>query len=84
MVRLTMELVLEKCKVDNLQKIKKIDVFSGDLEEAALIKEMPYLEICSLSINKITSLKYFAHSQNLTELFLRKNQISDLLEVKHL
>ena len=84
MVKLTLDLIVHKCKTDNLFKIKKLDVWSSDLDEVALIKEMPNLEICSLSLNQITSLKYFGYSQNLTELYLRKNYISDLFEIKHL
>jgi Leucine-rich repeat (LRR) protein len=84
MVKLTLDLIIQKCKTDNLNKIKKLDVWSSELEEVSLIKDMPNLEICSLSLNQISSLKYFGYSQNLTELYLRKNHISDLLEIKHL
>jgi Leucine-rich repeat (LRR) protein len=84
MVKLTLDLIIQKCKTDNLTKIKKLDVWSSELEEVSLIKDMPNLEICSLSLNLISSLKYFGYSQNLAELYLRKNHISDLLEIKHL
>ena len=53
MKKLTIELIVQKCKTDNLQKIKKLDVWSSDLEEISIIKELPALEICSLSLNKI-------------------------------
>lgn len=49
-----------------------------------MIKDLPALEICSLSLNKITSLKFFQFSVNLTELYLRKNLITDLFEIKNL
>ena len=84
MVKLTLDLIVHKCKTDNLSKIKKLDVWSSDLEEVALVKDMPQLEICSLSLNQLTSLRFFSNCQNLTELYLRKNQISDLLEIRHL
>jgi hypothetical protein len=58
-VILTHEIIMQKCKTDNLSKIKKLDVWSCDLEEVGLVKEMTQLEICSLSLNQITSLKYF-------------------------
>ena len=45
---------------------------------------MPNIEICSLSLNKIHSLKDFAALKKLAELYLRKNVISDLTEVKYL
>ena len=60
MVKLTVEYVLNKCKIDNIKKIKKLDVWSSDLDEISLIKEMPFIEICSLSLNKIESLSYFS------------------------
>jgi cilla- and flagella-associated protein len=62
MVKLTLDLIIQKCKTDNLTKIKKLDVWSSELEEVSLIKDMPNLEICSLSLNQISSLKYFSYS----------------------
>ena len=82
MKKLTIELIVQKCKTDNLQKIKKLDVWSSDLEEVSMVKDITALEICSLSLNKITQLKFFQHSHNLTELYLRKNLISDLFEIR--
>ena len=84
MAVLSHELIKQKCKTDNLTKITKLDVWSSELEEVSMVRELPALEICSLSLNKITSLKFFVYSHNLTELYLRKNQISDLFEVRNL
>ena len=84
MVVLTKEYILNKCKTDSLNKIKKLDIWSSELEEVSLIKEMPNLEICSLSLNKITSLLDFKSSCNLVELYLRKNKIADLNEILYL
>ena len=47
---------------DSLIKIKKLDIWSSELEEVSLIKEMPNIEICSLSLNKITTLIDFKTS----------------------
>lgn len=65
MVKLTSDYVLQKCKTDSLKKIKRLDVFSSDLDEVSIIKELPNLEICSLSLNKIETLSYFSHCANL-------------------
>jgi len=45
---------------------------------------MPNIEICSLSLNKISTLKDFAALKKMSELYLRKNIISELIEVKYL
>lgn len=45
---------------------------------------MPNLEICSLSLNKIRSLAAFQSSRKLTELYLRKNTIDNLADIKYL
>jgi Leucine-rich repeat (LRR) protein len=42
------------------------------------------VEILSLSLNKITTLRDFANCPKLTELYLRKNLIADLGEIKYL
>ena len=45
---------------------------------------MPNIEIVSLSLNKIHTLRDFSHCIKLTELYLRKNMISDLSEVLYI
>lgn len=73
-----------KCKTDKLFNIKNLNLWGNDLEEISLIRDMPNIEICSLSLNKIYGLKDFAACKKLTELYLRKNLIADLFEVKYL
>ena len=45
---------------------------------------MPSLEVVSFSVNKIRTLKPFANLSNLRELYLRRNLISNLNEIKYL
>jgi Leucine-rich repeat (LRR) protein len=54
------------------------------LEDISILSEMPLLEVASLSGNMIKALGSFAQLQNLQELYLRKNSIADLTEIKHL
>lgn len=75
---LTPELLLQKCKTDKLSSIKNLNLWGNDLEDISLIAEMPNIEICSLSLNKIISLKDFSSCKKLTELYLRKNLVSEL------
>ena len=81
---LTAELIQMKCKTDKLSNIKNLNLWGNDLEDISIIKEMPNIEICSLSLNKINSLKDFAPLKKLAKLYLRKNMIADLTEAKFL
>lgn len=81
---LTKEQVLTKCQVKSLDEVKKLTVWGSDIENIDLINEMPNLEVVSLSLNKISSLKPFENCLNLKELYLRKNNISDIEELKYL
>jgi len=82
--KLTRELIAQKAKSDRLESIRKLNLWGSNLEDISIIAEMPLLEIVSLSVNKIRTLKPFANLQNLKELYLRKNSISNLNEIKHL
>lgn len=82
--RLTPEYVAIKCKNDRIQTIKSINLWGNDFEDVSILQQMPSLEIISLSINKIRSLKPFASLPNLKELYLRKNMIGDINEIKYL
>ena len=82
--KLTKELIVQKIRSDRLGSIKNLNLWGTNLDDVSLIKEMPSLEIISLSVNKITSLKPFSELKNLRELYLRKNMISDLNEIKYL
>jgi Leucine-rich repeat (LRR) protein len=45
---------------------------------------MPSLEVLSLSVNNISTLRDVQGCHNLRELYLRKNTISDIFEVRYL
>lgn len=62
---LTLELVFNKTKSDNLNNIKNLNLWGNDLEDLQLIEKMPNLEVISLSVNKINSLKDFAKCNKL-------------------
>ena len=81
---LTTDFILMRCKADKLTSIKNLNLWGNDLEDVSVLKQLPNMEICSLSLNKIKSLRDFQFCKKINELFLRKNQISDLLELKHL
>ena len=81
---LTPELILQRQKTDKLANIKNLNLWANDLDDISALKEMPQIETASLSMNKIRSLRDFASCKRLTELYLRKNMIAELNEIKYL
>ena len=81
---MTKEIIIEKCKKENFKEIKNINLWGCDIDDMSLLRQLPNLEVVSLSVNKLTTLSDFAFCPRIQELFLRKNQISDLTEIKHL
>ena len=82
--KLSRELIAQKAKSDRLESIRNLNLWGSNLEDISILEEMPSLEIVSLSVNKIRTLKPFSNLQNLRELYLRQNLISNLNEIKHL
>ena len=82
--KLTRELIAQKVKSDRLESIRKLNLWGSNLGDISIISQMPSLEVVSLSVNKIHSLKPFANLKNLKELYLRQNAISNLNEIKYL
>merc|ERR1711907_343998 len=81
---LTADVVLRKTKAKSLQEVRNINLWGCKLENLEVLCEMPSVEIISLSVNNISTLINFRHCPNLKELYLRKNTICDLNEVRHL
>ena len=82
--KLSRELIAQKVKSDRIESIRNLNLWGSNIEDISIIEEMPLLEIVSLSVNKIRTLRPFASLQNLRELYLRQNLISNLNEIKYL
>lgn len=81
---LTVDLIVEKCKKQNLKEIKNINLWGSEIDDVSIINQLPNIEVVSLSVNKIVTLKPFAYCGKIQELYLRKNKISDIKEIQHL
>ena len=84
MVVLTEELVLAKTRSDSLAAVRNLNLWGSDLSDVAILERMPNVEVLSLSVNKIRSLRAFRNCRWLTELYLRKNDVTDIMQVTHL
>ncbi|XP_053621387.1 uncharacterized protein LOC128681482 isoform X2 [Plodia interpunctella] len=84
MARLTEEMVIARSKQSDLSAIKKLNCWGAELGDVSLLRRMPNVEVLALSINKIRTLGDFAACRRLRELYVRKNEIRDLREIRHL
>lgn len=82
--RLSPEFIASRTKSDRLETIKNINFWGNELEEISILRKMQNLEVVSLSVNNIKSLKDFGFLKNLKELYLRKNLISEVTELEYL
>jgi cilla- and flagella-associated protein len=81
---LTADLILQRTKAGTLESVKNLNLWGNDIDDVRILKEMPNLEVLSLSVNKIATLKPFQYCKKLSELYLRKNLIADLSEIKYI
>lgn len=81
---LTRELILNKCKTDNLFLLKNLNFWGHDIEDVSILNNMPNVEVLALSINKITTLRDFQNCSKLQELYVRRNNIKSLSELRYL
>ena len=81
---LTTELIHMKTKTNRIETIKSLNLWGNDLDDIAIVRGMGALEVLSLAVNNVTTLKDVQYSSNLRELYLRKNIISDMNELRYL
>ena len=81
---LTSDMILKRSKCLDLTEIKKINFWGYSLLDISAISQCKLLESASFSGNRITSLKCFQNMQNLHELSLANNDISDPSEIRYL
>eukprot|EP00760_Papus_ankaliazontas_P001974 PhM_4_TR10772/c0_g1_i1/m.60393 len=84
MTVLSENLVLQKTKLDRLTEVKNLSLWGTDLTDVSLLRQMPIVEVLSLSVNRIAALSHFSACRQLKELYLRKNDVSDLAQISYL
>ena len=81
---LTLETIMLRTKNDKINSLTKLNLWGNDLEDVSCIINVPNLEVISLAVNKINTLKPFSRLNSLKELYLRQNRISNLSEINFL
>ena len=83
---MTREMIINKhkLKTNDISQLKNVNLCLFEIDSLALLRELPNLEIVSLSHNKVSTLKDLSYCSKLQEIYIRKNAICDLQEVAHL
>ncbi|GIY51526.1 hypothetical protein CDAR_251701 [Caerostris darwini] len=84
MTKLTEHTVLARTRAQDLRSVRKLNAWGSELTDVSIVKKLPNVEVLSLSVNAISSLEDFSHCDNLQELYIRKNNIAELAEIRHL
>ena len=82
--KLTKDLIRSRLGIDNLENIKKLDLWGNNIDDISLLSEMPLLEIIFLSMNHIKDLSVFCNLKNVKELYLKDNKITDFNQIEYL
>ncbi|XP_053554570.1 cilia- and flagella-associated protein 410 [Bombina bombina] len=83
-MKLTRKQVLSRAKASELENVRKLNCWGSRLTDISIFHELPNIEVITLSVNNIPTLEPISHCQNLTELYLRKNNIASLNELYYL
>ncbi len=84
-LKLTEEMIIRKAKGNfSLPYIKNLKFFNSFLKDISIVSKCISIESATFSTNNISSLKCFKDLQNLRELSLASNNISDINELIYL
>ncbi|XP_027982344.1 cilia- and flagella-associated protein 410 isoform X1 [Eumetopias jubatus] len=83
-MKLTRKMVLSRAKASELHSVRKLNCWGSRLTDVSICREMPSLEVITLSVNSVSTLEPVSRCQQLSELYLRKNCIPSLAELFYL
>lgn len=55
---------------------------TAGIDDVSILQQAPNIEVLSLSVNKISSLRHFVFCNQLKQLYLRANAVTDLGEIR--
>ncbi|XP_036767926.2 cilia- and flagella-associated protein 410 isoform X3 [Manis pentadactyla] len=83
-MKLTRKMVLSRAKASELHSVRKLNCWGSRLTDISICREMPSLEVITLSVNSISSLEPMSRCRQLRELYVRRNRIPSLAELSYL
>ncbi|XP_003218464.2 cilia- and flagella-associated protein 410 isoform X1 [Anolis carolinensis] len=83
-MKLTRKVVLSRAKATSLSGVRKLNCWGSRIADISVCRELPNVEVMTLSANNISDLEPMNQCLNLTELYLRRNNIASLHELFHL
>ncbi|XP_054556215.1 cilia- and flagella-associated protein 410 isoform X2 [Talpa occidentalis] len=83
-MRLTRKMVLARAKAAELRSVRKLNCWGSRLTDISICREMPSLEVITLSVNAVSTLEPVSGCRRLSELYVRGNRIPSLAELAHL
>ncbi|XP_043449395.1 cilia- and flagella-associated protein 410 isoform X1 [Prionailurus bengalensis] len=83
-MKLTRKMVLSRAKASELHSVRKLNCWGSRLTDVSICREMPSLEVITLSVNSVSTLEPVSRCQQLSELYLRRNRIPSLAELYYL
>lgn len=78
------EMIFQKTHTTNLLDVRTLNMWGFELNDVSILARCPNVETISMPINQISTLAGFQHCQNLVNLLLRQNLISDFNEISYL
>ncbi|XP_037080317.1 uncharacterized protein LOC119101142 isoform X2 [Pollicipes pollicipes] len=83
-MKLTEDMVVARSRGAELNSIRKLNCWGSEISDVSVVRKLPNIEVLALSVNNITTLVDFQYCHNLSELYIRQNNITDLNEVVYL
>ncbi|XP_072496968.1 cilia- and flagella-associated protein 410 [Notamacropus eugenii] len=83
-MKLTRKMVLSRAKASELESVRKLNCWGSHLTDISICRSLPSIEVITLSVNNISSLEPVSRCLHLSELYLRKNNISSLGQLFYL
>ncbi|KAF6117964.1 cilia and flagella associated protein 410 [Phyllostomus discolor] len=83
-MKLTRKMVLSRAKASELHNVRKLNCWGSRLTDISICREMPSLEVITLSVNSVSTLEPVSQCRQLSELYLRRNRIASLTELSYL